>query len=327
VRRFSRALMRRSFGLMSSAVYAGCKVGQSTETWTASARRSSAAWSAGLLAAALVGALPRLAHAQANPDPVVVCLSEHTQGQELRRDGKLLESRDSFKQCSATVCPSEVIRDCLGWKEQVDQQIPSLGFRVTADGAPRADVRVFIDDRLAAEALDGKAIELNPGSHRVRIELAPFAPFDETFVVIEGDKFRMVDAKFTTPVLAPQAVVAAPAPPEAEMHRPIPVSSYVFAGVSVAAAINAAGWGLSMSSLRSELQDDCQPNCSPKSVDVLQQRALIADISWGVSLVSLATAVTLYVLRPEEPLGDSVALDLHIVPGGGAVGSLSVNAF
>jgi hypothetical protein len=312
---------------MSSAVYAGREVGKSAELWTSSARRSSAPWGTALLAAVLVGAIPRSAHAEDDPDPVAVCLAEHTQGQELRRDGQLLESRESFKRCSATGCPSQVIRDCLGWKEQVDQQIPSLGFRVTADGASRADVRVFVDDQLLAERLDGKALDLNPGSHRVRVELPPFAPFDETLVVIEGDKFRMVDATFRTPVPAPPAVVAAPPPREPEMHRPIPVSSYVFAGVSVAAAINAAGWGLWMSSLRSELQENCQPNCSPESVDVLEQRALIADISWGVSLVSLATAVTLYVLRPEEPLGDPVALDLHIVPGGGAVGSLSIYAF
>jgi hypothetical protein len=61
---------------------------------------------------------------------------------------------------------------------------------------------------------------------------------------------------------------------------------------------------------------------------VLRQRALIADISWGVSVASLLTTVTLYALRPEVPVESKqpVAFGLDIVPGG-AVGSVSLSAF
>jgi hypothetical protein len=269
----------------------------------------------------------RAVHAQA--DAVSSCLADHTQGQELRRDGKLLESQEVFKRCSATQCPSEIIRDCLDWMDQVQKQIPSVGFRVTADGANRADVQVFIDDTLVLSQLTGKAIDLNPGLHRVQVLLAPFAPFNTELVVNEGDKFRIVDVAFGTvaPRQVKPTVVAAPSPAPVAMARPIPTLSYVFAGLSVAAAASGTAWGLATRSRRAELDQDCAPACSPERVDAVKQRALFTDISWGVSALSFVGAATFYIFRPEEPLSGALEVDLSWLRGGGAVGSVSVAAF
>jgi hypothetical protein len=75
-------------------------------------------------------------------------------------------------------------------------------------------------------------------------------------------------------------------------------------------------------SLRSDLEDGCAPNCSESSVDDLRQRALLADISWGVSVVSLAGATAFFLLRPEIPIDVDVALSSR-----GAVGFVSIDAF
>ncbi len=256
------------------------------------------------------------------------CLSDHTQGQELRRDGKLLESQEVFKRCSFTQCPSEIIRDCLDWMDQVQKQIPSVGFRVTADGVNRADVRVFIDETLVLSQLTGKAIDLNPGLHRVQVVLDPFPPFITELVVNEGDKFRIVDVVFGTavPRQAKPVVVIPPSQPRVEMGRPVPTLSYVFAGLSVAAAASGTAWGLATRTRRAELDNDCAPACSPDRVDSVKRRALFADISWGVSALSFVGAATLYILRPEEPLSDTVDVELSWLPGG-AIGSVSVSAF
>jgi hypothetical protein len=267
----------------------------------------------------------RAVHAQ--DDAVSSCLADHTQGQELRRDGKLLESQEVFKRCSFTQCPSEIIRDCLDWMDQVQKQIPSVGFRVTADGVNRADVRVLIDETLVLSQLTGKAIDLNPGLHRVQVLLAPFAPFNAELVVNEGDKFRIVDVAFgaAAPRQAKPIVAAAPSQP-VEMARPIPTMSYVFAGLSVAAAASGTAWGLATRSRRAELDQDCAPACSPDRVDTVKQRALFTDISWGVSALSFIGAATFYIFRPEEPLSDAVEVGLSWLPGGG-LGSVSVAAF
>jgi hypothetical protein len=261
------------------------------------------------------------------PDPVLACLANHTEGQQLRKDGKLIESRDAFRQCSATECPSEIIRDCLGWMEEVARQIPSVSFAVTADGVSRADAQVFIDDARVLDKLSGRAIDVNPGPRRVRVELPPFEPFEEQVVFTEGDKFRIVEVKFASPLPAQAPLAPATNPtPQPEKHRPVPVTTYVFGGLGIAAAISGGAWGISNVALRSDMEESCSPNCSDKSIEVLKQRALLADISWGVSIVSLATAATIYFLRPEEQLEQPVAVDVRLLPAG-AMGTLSVSEF
>ncbi|HTV21553.1 MAG TPA: hypothetical protein VMG12_22850 [Polyangiaceae bacterium] len=290
------------------------------------------------LALSFIGSISSSALAQEAPaspapeskpqDPVLVCLGNHTEGQQSRRDGKLLESRTAFRACSATTCPSEIIRDCFGWLEEVEKQIPSMSVTVTADGVSRNDAQVYVDDVLVLEKLSGRAVDVDPGQHRLRVVLPPFEPFEEQVFFPEGDRFRVVDVKFSSPRPATVAGPTTPSttPTDIEPYRPVPIASYVFGGIGIAAAISGSAWGISNMALRSDMEDQCSPNCSDKSIDVLKQRALIADISWGVSIVSIATAATIYFLRPEESLEQPVAVDLRLLPAG-ALGTFSVKTF
>jgi hypothetical protein len=298
------------------------------------------------LAAGVVGlATPGVARAQAEPgatpepeaqpsagdasgssapeDRAVACLENHAQGQEFRMNGKLLEGREAFLQCSANHCPAQIQRDCLNYMEQIQLQIPSVVFRVSADGLSRADVKVYVDGKLVLERLSGKALDLNPGNHEVRVVLHHFAPHEETLVVNEGDKFRNVEIKFASPVVA----AADPVASQPEMHRPIPVSSYVFGSVSAAALISGVAWGLSSWGLKNDLESNCAPRCPKESVDVLRQRSLIADVSFGASAASLAVAGLFYLLRPEEPVEGRVDVGLTWLGDHGAVGTISVPTF
>jgi hypothetical protein len=265
--------------------------------------------------------------APAPPSEVEVCLGAHLAGQELRQSSKLLESREKFRQCAQSGCPTAIARDCVEWLGQYERRIPSISVRVSADGAGRTDARVAVDG-VPVESLLGKAIELNPGEHVVRVELAPFAPFETTVLINEGDQFRVVEATFAT--LARPSLAAQPEQREAPvvMERPVPTLAYVFGAVTLAAAANGAGWALSSMSLRHDMEKACAPACNPDSVAVLRQRATVADISWGVSAASLIATVTFYALRPEVPLRSEqpIGFGLDVRPGG-AVGSVSVSAF
>jgi hypothetical protein len=256
-------------------------------------------------------------------DATETCLENHAQGQEFRLSGKLLEGRDTFLHCSATQCPAQIQRDCLNYLEQIQIQIPSVAFRVSADGVSRADVKVFIDGNLVLEKLSGKAVDLNPGSHELRVVLPPFAPYEQSLVVSEGDKFRVVQVTFTTP--APES--PEDAAKRVPMHRPIPLPSYILGGVGVAAAINGLVWALSSNALEQELESTCAPDCEQESVDVLRQRALVADISWGVTAASLTAAGIFYLLRPEVPVEGSVQVGVAWLNEGGAIGTVSVPTF
>ena len=91
---------------------------------------------AGLLALTGALVLASAAHAggPAAPkrDVVGACLEDHARGQELQLGEKLLEAREAFLRCSASLCPGEIQRDCLGYLERVRTQIPSVVLRVSS---------------------------------------------------------------------------------------------------------------------------------------------------------------------------------------------------
>jgi len=250
--------------------------------------------------------------AASHVSPVVeACVEHHTDAQELRMAGKLLESRAELRQCAAEACPALLQRDCVGWLDQIEPQIPSLTFRVTVGGKSWSDMEVFIDGALANEPSMGKAIDLDPGPHTVRVLVAGLAPFEERVILNEGERYRMIEVP-----------LAAPARKPPEMHRPVPLATYVLGGVAVAGAVSGAIWAAQSVTLRDELEHTCAPACSEGRVDELRTRALLADISWGVSALSLVGATTFFLLRPELP----VEVDVALGPEGG-LGVLRIDAF
>ena len=260
-------------------------------------------------------------------DPIETCLEDHARGQELRLGGKLLDARDAFLHCSATHCPNQIQRDCSGYLEQIQVQVPSVVLRVTAEGVSRGDVKVFIDGRLALEQLTGKALDLDPGPHQLRVVLPPYPPYKQSLIVSEGERFRVIEVAFAK--RKPNAGMDEGRPERRlEMQRPIPVSSYIFGTVGAAALLSGVGWGVSTWSLKNELEAGCAPTCSQKSVDVLRQRALFADVSWGVGAASLIAAGVFYLIRPEVPVEvDRVDVGVSWLQERGAVGTLSFSAF
>lgn len=273
---------------------------------------------------------PTASSSEAAPsqDPIETCLEDHARGQELRLAGKLIEARDAFLHCAATHCPNQIQRDCSGYLEQIQVQVPSVVLRVTADGVSRGDVKVFIDGRLALDQLTGKALDLDPGPHQLRVVLPPYPPYKQSLIVSEGERFRVIEVAFAKKKTNESAEQARPER-RPEMHRPIPVSSYIFGSVGAAALLSGVGWGVSTWSLKNELEAGCAPTCSQKSVDVLRQRALFADVSWGVSAASLIAAGVFYLIRPEVPVEveDRVEVGVTWLPERGAFGTLTFSAF
>jgi hypothetical protein len=241
-----------------------------------------------------------------------MCVEAHTQSQELRQDAKLLETRAALLSCSAATCPGAIRLDCSRWLEEVQAQIPSVGFRATAAGQERVDVQVFIDGKLVLERLRGKALELNPGVYQLRlVPAAPLEAVEQQLVMSEGDRFRVLSVELR----APEAPAPEPVEVPIVMERPVPTSVYIFAGIGTAAAISGAVWGLSSWTAMDELEATCAPGCPEKTVDVARQRALISDISWGVSAATFITAGMLYFLRPEVPRSDPT-IDVALLEGG-----------
>jgi hypothetical protein len=86
---------------------------------------------------------------------------------------------------------------------------------------------------------------------------------------------------------------------------PVPVApkprtlGWIFGGVGVLALGSFGYFGLSGKSLDNELERECAPRCSSDRVDHVRTQYIVADVSLGVGLVSLALA-TYFFLAPER---------------------------
>src|SRR5204862_4599473 len=103
------------------------------------------------------------------------------------------------------------------------------------------DARVLVDEKVVATRLDGIAVEIDPGVHRIHFEVAGRPPIELTVVLVEGQKNRVVEATWRdepppVPVVPGPAVPQEPPPPPVpvEVTRPVPVLTYVLGGVGVA---------------------------------------------------------------------------------------------
>lgn len=256
---------------------------------------------------------------EASPqDTQAMCLEQHVNSQRLRQERKLLEARDALVSCAGYECPVIVRRDCLNWLEELRREVPSLVFRVSVDGRSTADAKVFLDGELVAEQLDGRAIEVNPGLHTVRYEVGALPPLEQEVIVTEGERFRVVEGAFVSPVEAePEAPAAGTGQPppatEVQYERPVPMAAYVLGGVGVAALATGAGFGVATLTLESDMKKRCADRCTQDAIDALEQRALIADIALGVGAASVVAAGLIYFLRPERPV-NSPEVDVAVGP-------------
>lgn len=262
------------------------------------------------------------------PDPVVKCVESYTEGQRLRNDGHLLEGRTEFWECSQAACPAALRKDCITWSEEIRAQIPTVSFRVTLDGKIASDAKVYLDGRLLESAMDGRAVEVNPGPHKATFEYGEFPAQEQDFVAAEGERYRIINAEFKSVATAATGSGVAGGTSDSGLvsaERPTPIVTYVLLGVGAAGAISAAVWGISASVTKSDLEATCAPECSQNKIDAVKQRALISDVSTGVSILGFAGAAITYFTRPEAPSAGSVEFGATNIGDHGAFGLLKIH--
>lgn len=234
-------------------------------------------------------AVPRAA--QAEPDRAA-CTTAYDQGQRLRRQGALLESREQLLICGRDPCPESLQPDCVRWLGEVEHLVPSIV--VTArrdDGTDIKDAHVLVDGQLRSEHLDGREIEMNPGDHKVRVEIGSEA-LEQSVVTTAAEKGRIVAFR-----LKPRVVVLPPPPPVVHTERPIGWPTYVLGGVGIVGIGLFAGFAIQGESRYSDLER-CRPGCNPSDVDSARTSYHVSDVALGIGVLALAGAVVTYVLRP-----------------------------
>lgn len=312
----------------------------------------SAAWSRGALVAC-VGVLSLAGSASAGVREE--CLSSSSSAQDLRVEKKLIAARAQLLSCARDACPLVVKRDCVQWLAEVDASMPTLV--ITARDSAGADVvaaRVLLDGAPYLERLEGKALSIDPGVHKIRVESVGAAPIEQEIVIVEGEKNRILALTLApiqqarpeppvrpepTPPPPPPAIVAAEPPTTAssssvaiDTHRQVPppapdrtktwrLVAIGTVGVGVVAVGVGTWFGLAASSRWDRAQDACGDGCIPGSPAYAlrsdaDQAATFSTIGFIAGGVAIASGVAFYLrFRDRDPGPVMIAISRSAAQG------------
>jgi hypothetical protein len=279
------------------------------------------------LLAAAAFALPLAVSTAATADDKTACLDAAAKGQTARDAHKLLDAREAFLVCARQVCPGVVKSDCAIWLAEVEKALPTIVLAAKDKaGTDLVEVTVTIDGRAVARKLDGAALPVDPGPHRVHFEAANGTNAEQEIVVREGERARAISA----------LLAAAPAPEVKPLDLPLPaatsgtsglrVAGLVVGGVGVVGLIvGAVGGGMAVSDKGSAqcVNNACQagPLASAKTAAKVADAGLIAGgllAAGGVVMFVIGrsggeaspgdTAMTAWVAPYRGPSGGGLAL-------------------
>jgi hypothetical protein len=218
------------------------------------------------------------------------CLSRYEDAQVARRERRLLASRAALRICSGAACPSAIRADCVDWLDQVSHSLPSVVVTARARGADVLAVKVFIDDKVAAERLTGFALEIDPGLHKFRFESPPWPVVEREVLASEGVKDRHIDVELAPPLPIAGQLSTHAEPKPFRLER----SDYVFGGIALAGFATLGYFGGTALYDAHQYETTCKPYCSGSDVDALRTRLVIADIGLAVGVVTLAVGLYLH---------------------------------
>jgi hypothetical protein len=270
----------------------------------------------------------------------LACIRLAEDGQDARDHGKLLRAREQFAACSARECPAVLRRDCARWTEEAKQATPSVVVIARdASGRDVVDARASIDGQLRQSRLDGTLIEIDPGAHVVRVDMANRPPVEVRVVFGSGEKNRTIVLTLASAPEAPKApgsatahATTAPTPPDTPAPaRGLPAATYVFGAVGLVALGSFGYFALRGKSDADHLRSTCVPGCETSDVSAVHTKLLAADVSLGIGIASLGAAAFFALTRgrsgPTGPASASASTwEVRAAPRGmtGGTGELVV---
>jgi len=237
------------------------------------------------------------------------CVAAHDRAGALVRSEQWLDARQALAGCVDEACPIAIRADCQGWLEDVAAALPTLLIVLERDDDGKRPVTLELDGRSLDLPEKLGPIEVMPGPHRLRLTLEGYEAIEQQVTLAKGEKNQVVTVRFVRPnVVAPLPLPPPPPPPPAapERNRPVPLSTYLYAGGAIVSfGISGALLGSALASRDSAL-DDCAPGCPTSERESIDRRLLVADIMGGVGLVLGGFAVYSYVDRPWVTVGTGV---------------------
>jgi len=267
------------------------------------------------LGGAALGILPA-APAWAS-DSTKQCLGAYEAGQRLRQAGDLVNAAGELRVCGGPACPVRMQGDCQRWLDDVERSTPTVIFRVRdARGEQLANVTVSVDGA-APRRLDGRALLMNPGEHRVVFEHPGHQILETPVFVTEGEKLEPRDVTLESLVRLDHDDALLPAGAlvgESDGVRaadPGPAISPWPLALGAIGVVGGAGFvyfGVRAKSGETDLER-CSPDCSPAHVDDVKRDYVWSNVSLGVGLAGLVGAGLWLLL--DEPSAQAGATPRH----------------
>jgi hypothetical protein len=258
------------------------------------------------LGCALEAALPRTADA-AEPDKSgerAACADSYRNAQMQRQKGALGRARESLLLCASDRCPTVLQPDCMRWLTEVEAAMPTVTFAAKGiDGKDVTEVRVTLDGQLLRDSLDGKSTSIDPGTHTLRFEHGTEAPIDQSLVIREGEKSRVISVSWAKSAAregaSEHASVAGSSGP--------PTSAWVFSGIGAASLAAFGVLAVHGVQRRSELEKECFGSCEQGRVDSVKTELAVADVALGAGIVSVGIAAVLFLTSGSSERSTSAA--------------------
>ncbi|WP_394842679.1 hypothetical protein LZC95_37105 [Pendulispora brunnea] len=248
--------------------------------------------------------------AAGNSRAVARCTDAAVSGQKLRATGALRAASERFAHCIAPDCPGVIRRDCGKWLGEIGEAMPSMVFQVVdAQGNDVHDGAIFSDGEELAGAMEGRAVNVDPGSHIVAY-VQGTERVEQNVVVREGERNRHLQfrlANRNVPVVPSFDKLPSSEPPPAQAsHSPWP---WVLGGAGVAALGVGTGFWIAGTNAHSDLGSSCAPthSCSEDDVSSAKTKLVVGDILIGVGVAAVATAVVWLVTRNNAAPAESRA--------------------
>ncbi len=313
--------------------------------------------SAVLVGGALLLPMGRLAPSAFAQDESTVqaCAHAYEQSQVDRNAGKLRSAQEQLRICVRDECPDFVRTDCGRWLSEVGGEMPSLIFSGLDKTKKKDlfDVKVTLDEELVTETLDGRAIEVDPGRHKLVCEYQGMKD-EQSVLVVQGQKNRVVRCEFATeadsdgdglldsqdkcpneagPIENEGCPTTAPPPPKVTGGtNPLRIGSYVSFGVAALGLATPLILYPYQTSLEEKAHDKCptEPDvdgCSPEEIkevtDPVDRVVLWRNVGWIAGSVAAVTGGVLFWLSmdespaPSQPADTAWRFDAQPLDGGG----------
>lgn len=234
------------------------------------------------------------------------CPAVSEDAQRLRQQSKYRAARAQFQACAAESCPGVVRRDCAVWVTELATSMPSIVVAgVDEQDRDLIDAELAIDGEIVAYRLDGKPVDIDPGSHELRITASQRFPSTAMVVIRAGEKNRVVRMKFASKaVVAGTAVV-----PDSPSLQPSPSPSpgalaprYSSAPPAGAVVVGALGFTMAAASV---------------PLFATENATSYAATLLGLGLVLVGTGGLWWGIKASTPLPAQISAGVTPLPGGG----------